>query len=62
MFILRSGSGCVHMRICLKNGEFILGQCSQPFTSIIKMIEHYSKIEVPIKGAQHVKLVKPITV
>ena len=44
------------MRICMKNGEFILGQCSQPFTSIIKMIEHYGKVEVPIKGAQHVKL------
>ena len=50
------------MRICLKNGEFILGQCSQPFSSIIKMIEHYSRIEVPIKGALHVKLIKPINI
>ena len=57
----RSGSGCVHMRICMKNGEFILGQCSQPFGSIVKMIEHYGRVEVPIKGAQHVKLSVPIT-
>lgn len=53
---LVSGSGCVHMRICMKTNEFILGQCSQPFSSIVKMIEHYAKVEVPIKGAQHVKL------
>lgn len=58
---LVSGSGCVHMRICMKNGEFILGQCSQPFSSIIKMIDHYGRVEVPIKGAQHVKLSVPIT-
>lgn len=57
---LVSASGCVHMRICMKNGEFILGQCSQPFISIIKMIEYYNKVEVPIKGAQHVKLTNPI--
>ena len=44
----------------MKNGEFILGQCSQPFNSIIKMIEHYGKVEVPIKGAQHVKLTNPV--
>lgn len=56
------GSGCVHMRICMKNGEFILGQCSQPFNSIVKMIEHYGKVEVPIKGAQHVKLIHPVPV
>lgn len=49
------------MRICMKNGEFILGQCSQPFGSIVKMIEHYGRVEVPIKGAQHVKLSVPIT-
>jgi hypothetical protein len=49
------------MRICLKNGEFILGQCSQPFPSILKMIEHYRKVEVPIKGAQHVKLKTPVS-
>ena len=61
-FGFSSGSGCVHMRICVKNGEYILGQCSQPFTSIVKMIEHYGKVEVPIKGAQHVKLSTPISV
>lgn len=48
------------MRICMKNGEFILGQCSQPFNSIVKMIDHYSRVEVPIKGAQHVKLTMPV--
>ena len=46
----------------MKNGEFILGQCSQPFRSIVKMIEHYGKVEVPIKGACHVKLLMPITI
>ncbi len=50
------------MRISKKNGEFILGQCSQPFNSIIKMVEHYGKVEVPIKGALHVKLTIPVGV
>ena len=50
------------MRICMKNGEFILGQCSQPFRSIVKMIEHYGKVEVPIKGACHVKLLIAIPI
>lgn len=48
------------MRICMKNGEYILGQCSQPFKSIVQMIEHYRTVEVPIKGAQHVKLTMPV--
>jgi hypothetical protein len=48
------------MRICVKSGKFILGQGSQPFNSILKMIEHYTKVEVPIKGAQHVKLTNPV--
>lgn len=54
------GSGCVHMRISMKNGDYILGQCSQPFNSIVKMVEHYGKVEVPIKGALHVKLTHPL--
>lgn len=54
------GSGVVHMRISMKNGEYILGQCSQPFNSIVKMVEHYGKVEVPIKGALHVKLTNPV--
>lgn len=54
------GSGSVHMRISIKNGEYILGQCSQPFNSIVKMVEHYGKVEVPIKGALHVKLTIPV--
>lgn len=54
------GSGVVHMRISIKNGEYILGQCSQPFNSIVKMVEHYGKVEVPIKGALHVRLTNPV--
>ena len=48
------------MRISLTDDKFILGQCSQPFSSIAKMVEHFSKVEVPIKGAQHVRLANPI--
>jgi hypothetical protein len=60
LFLKYSGSGVVHMRISIKNGEYILGQCSQPFNSIVKMVEHYGKVEVPIKGALHVKLTNPV--
>lgn len=56
------GSGVVHMRISMKNGEYILGQCSQPFGSIVKMVEHYGRVEVPIKGALHVKLNNPVPI
>lgn len=54
------GSGVVHMRVSMKSGEYILGQCSQPFNSIVKMVEHYGKVEVPIKGALHVRLTNPV--
>jgi hypothetical protein len=56
------GSGVVHMRVSMKSGEYILGQCSQPFNSIVKMVEHYGKVEVPIKGALHVRLTNPVAI
>ncbi len=62
IILTNSGSGVVHMRISIKNGEYILGQCSQPFNSIVKMVEHYGKVEVPIKGALHVRLTIPVPI
>ena len=51
----------MHMKIVHKSGTFILGQFSQPFENIPKMIQHYSLNKLPIKGAEHMSLIHPVT-
>ena len=52
----------MHMRIQIDNnsGQFILGQFSKPFNSIPDMIRHYSVNKLPIRGAEHMCLLKPV--
>ncbi|ELT89134.1 hypothetical protein CAPTEDRAFT_105551, partial [Capitella teleta] len=52
--------GFMHMKITNRDGHFILGQFSQPFTSIPLMIHHYSISKLPIKGAEHMSLLHPV--
>ena len=56
----RSARGFMHMKITSRDGRFILGQFSQPFTSIPQMIHHYSISKLPIKGAEHMSLLHPV--
>ncbi|KAL1139691.1 hypothetical protein AAG570_006669 [Ranatra chinensis] len=59
---LKSARGFMHMRIqqCKETGKYILGQFSNPFTSIPEMIKHYSVNRLPIRGAEHMCLLHPI--
>ncbi|KAK6631537.1 hypothetical protein RUM44_006064 [Polyplax serrata] len=58
---LKSAKGFMHMRIQMDNsGQFILGQFSKPFDSIPDMIRHYSINRLPIRGAEHMCLLKPV--
>ena len=50
----------MHMKVVFKDCAFILGQFSQPFESIPRMIYHYSIYKLPIKGAEHMSLLHPI--
>ena len=56
----RTTRHCMHMRICHTAGVFILGECSRPFADIPQMIEHFSQISVPIRGAAHMRLGTPV--
>ncbi|KAG8234574.1 hypothetical protein J437_LFUL015365 [Ladona fulva] len=59
---LKSARGFMHMRIQQnkENGRYILGQFSQPFSSIPEMIHFYTINRLPIKGAEHMCLLHPV--
>lgn len=40
--------------------QFILGQFSKPFNSVPSMIHHYTVNRLPIRGAEHMCLLRPI--
>lgn len=40
--------------------QYILGQFSQPFSSIPLMIHNYTVNKLPIKGAEHTCLLYPV--
>ena len=48
------------MKIVCQNEKYILGQFSQPYSSIPEMISHYAKNKLPIKGATHMSLLHPV--
>lgn len=59
---LKSAKGFMHMRIQKDSStnQYILGQFSKPFNSIPDMIRHYSINRLPIRGAEHMCLLKPV--
>jgi hypothetical protein len=53
----------MHMRIqrCPRDPQqFILGQFSRPFASVPAMIHHYTLNRLPVRGAEHMCLVRPV--
>ncbi|KAL5969046.1 SH2 domain-containing adapter protein F [Taenia solium] len=53
-------NGFLHMRITRDaQGQFVLGEYSQPYPSIPHMISHYEQTQVPVKGADSVTLCHP---
>lgn len=53
--------GAIHLKITFADGQYVLGQFSQPFNSITEMIDHYSNNPITIRHAEHVKLQKGVS-
>ena len=50
----------MHMKIQKRNQAYILGQFSKPFKAIAEMLLYYSRNSLPVKGAEHISLKKPV--
>jgi len=50
----------MHIRIGLKNGEYVLGENSQPFPTVPEVIDYYTRHELPVQGAGRLRLLYPI--
>ena len=59
-FLFRTARGFMHMKIQKRNQAFILGQFSKPFNAIADMLLYYSRNSLPVKGAEHISLKKPV--
>uniref|UniRef100_A0A3B4BXC7 SH2 domain-containing protein n=1 Tax=Pygocentrus nattereri TaxID=42514 RepID=A0A3B4BXC7_PYGNA len=60
---LRSCQGFMHMKFSQsKDGKYILGQNSPPFSNIPEVIHYYTTHKLPIRGAEHLSLLFPVLV
>ncbi|XP_007233335.2 src homology 2 domain containing transforming protein D, b isoform X2 [Astyanax mexicanus] len=60
---LRSCQGFMHMKFSQsKDGKYILGQNSPPFSTIAEVIHYYTTHKLPIRGAEHLSLLFPVLV
>ncbi|XP_041041360.1 SH2 domain-containing adapter protein B-like [Carcharodon carcharias] len=59
---LKSSQGFMHMKLTRTKDKYILGENSLPFDSIPEVIHHYTTRRLPIKGAEHLSLLYPVTV
>ncbi|XP_038660294.1 SH2 domain-containing adapter protein B-like isoform X5 [Scyliorhinus canicula] len=59
---LKSSRGFMHMKLTKTKDKYILGEHSLPFDSIPEVIHHYMNRRLPIKGAEHLSLLYPVTV
>lgn len=62
---IKSSRGFMHLRI-FKNDDgentyYRLGEFDKKFSSIVQMVRHYSINRLPIKGAEHMCLLTPVT-
>ncbi len=48
------------VRAAVNGGGWILGYFSQPFATVSDMVRFYSKSKLPIKGAEHMCLLRPV--
>ncbi|XP_067839551.1 SH2 domain-containing adapter protein B-like [Heptranchias perlo] len=59
---LKSSQGFMHMKLTRTKDKYILGQNSLPFDSVPEVIHYYTARKLPIKGAEHLSLLYPVTV
>ncbi|XP_052702510.1 SH2 domain-containing adapter protein B-like isoform X3 [Crassostrea angulata] len=50
----------MHLRISLSQGEYVLGENSQPFPTVPEMVAYYTRHDLPVQNASHIKLLHPI--
>ncbi|XP_061167192.1 SH2 domain-containing adapter protein F-like isoform X2 [Saccostrea echinata] len=50
----------MHLRISLLHGEYVLGENSQPFPTVPEMVDYYTRHNLPVQNASHIKLLHPI--
>ena len=64
VIIFRSSRGYMHMRIRRDplNRDFQLSDFDRRYLTIPEMIHHYTRNRLPIKGAEHMCLKKPIAI
>jgi len=62
---IKSSRGFMHLRISkVDEGEnrwYKLGEFDKKFVSIVQMVHHYTINRLPIKGAEHMCLLTPVT-
>jgi len=62
---IKSSRGFMHLRILRvdddENTSFKLGDFDKKFSSIVGMVHHYTINRLPIKGAEHMCLLTPVT-
>jgi len=62
---IKSSRGFMHLRISRvddgENTSFRLGEFDKKFSSIVGMVHHYTINRLPIKGAEHMCLLTPVT-
>jgi len=62
---IKSSRGFMHLRILRvdddENISFKLGDFDKKFSSIVDMVHHYTINRLPIKGAEHMCLLTPVT-
>ena len=58
---VKTTRGFMHMKIQERSGQgYILGQFSKPFRTIAQMLLYYNRYSLPVKGAEHITLKKPV--
>ena len=50
----------MHLKIACKNGMYVLGQFSKPFSTVPEAIEFYTRNKLTLKGAEHKQLKHPV--
>ncbi|XP_069505484.1 SH2 domain-containing adapter protein D [Ambystoma mexicanum] len=59
---IRCCQGFMHMKLTqTKESKYIVGQNSAAFSSIPEVIHYYTTRKLPIKGAEHLSLLYPVT-
>ena len=51
----------MHLKVKNDGSEFRLGEFEKRFSSVVEMVRHYSINRLPIKGAEHMCLLTPVT-